>query len=161
MIKCILENGHETSFRHVTVGAIVVNEKQEVLLVKRAENIHNGGKYTIPGGFLDRDENLEQGVLRELKEETGYKGEIEMLFWINDSPNRPKEDRQNVDFIFIAKIISGGMTLNNEVSDIHWFTMNSLPKEEEFAFDHRAIILHYFEYLKKPFPLPLVSGVDL
>jgi len=39
MIKCILENGRETSFRHVTVGSIVINEKQEVLLVKRAPNL--------------------------------------------------------------------------------------------------------------------------
>ena len=70
MIKCTLENKHETSFRHITVGSIVVNEKQEVLLIKRAINLLRGGKYSIPGGFLDRDENLEEGALRELKEET-------------------------------------------------------------------------------------------
>src|ERR1035437_211634 len=106
MIKCILENGRKASFRHVTVGAIVVNEKKEVLLVKRAPNLSRGNKYSIPGGFLDRDENLEEAALRELKEETGYDGKIEMLFYINDNPKRPKEDRQNVDFVFIVKVIS-------------------------------------------------------
>jgi len=157
MIKCILENEHETSFRHVTVGTIVVNEKQEVLLIKRAPNLLRGGKYSIPGGFLDRDENLEKGALRELREETGYAGKIEALFQINDSPKRPKEDRQNVDFIFIAKVIGGEMTLNNEVTNISWVKKDDLPNDEDFAFDHREIILYYFEYLKKPFPLPINS----
>jgi ADP-ribose pyrophosphatase YjhB (NUDIX family) len=161
MIKCILENGHETSFRHVTVGSIVVNEKQEVLLIKRAPTLSRGNKYSIPGGFLDRDENLEEGTLRELKEETGYDGKIEVLFQINDSPKRPKEDRQNVDFIFITKVIKGEMTLNNEVTNIHWFAKNDLPKEEDFAFDHRAIILRYFEYLEKSFSLPIVGKANL
>jgi ADP-ribose pyrophosphatase YjhB (NUDIX family) len=161
MIKCILENGHQTSFRHITVGSIAINEKKEVLLVRRAENIHSGGKFTIPGGFLDRDENTEAGALRELKEETGYDGKIEFLFQINDSPKRPKEDRQNIDFIFIAKVIGGEMALNSEVSNIYWFAKDNLPQEEDFAFDHRSIILHYFEYLEKPFPLPIIGRANL
>lgn len=110
--------------------------------------------------FLDRDEDLEEAALRELKEESGYDGKIEMLFQINDSPNRPKEDRQNVDFVFITKITGGEMQLNKEVTNIHWFSEENLPKEEEFAFDHRAIILHYFAYLKNSFPLPIVGGVS-
>lgn len=161
MIKCILENGHEASFRHITVGSIAINEKQEVLLVKRAPSLTRGNKYTIPGGFLDRDENLEEGALRELKEETGYSGEIEVLFQINDSPKRPKEDRQNVDFVFITKVIKGRMVLNDEVTNIQWFAKDDLPKEEDFAFDHRMIILRYFKYLKNPFTLPLVDQAVL
>jgi 8-oxo-dGTP diphosphatase len=161
MIKCILENGRETSLRHVTVGSIAINERQEVLLVRRAENIHNGGKYTIPGGVLERDENAEEGALRELKEETGYDGKIKFLFQINDNPKRPKEDRQNVDFIFITEIISGSKKLNKEVNEIKWFVKEDLPKEEDFAFDHRAIILHYFKYLERSFPLPIVGGANL
>jgi len=161
MIKCILENGHEASFRHVTVGSIVVNEQQEVLLIKRAPNLPRGNKHSIPGGFLGRDENLEEGALRELKEETGYDGKIEALFWINDSPKRPKEDRQNVDFIFIVKVVRGEMTLNKEVTNIHWFPKENLPREEDFAYDHRAIILRYFKYLETPFSLPVIGTANL
>lgn len=159
MITCTFENGNKAlrGLRHVTVGAIVVNDNKQVLLVKRAENMHNGGKFTIPGGFLDRDENAPQGTLRELKEETGYDGEIISLFRINDSPNRPKEDRQNVDFIYIVKIIGGVSAINTEVTNILWFNKDNLPEEEKFAFDHRNSILKYFEYLEKKFPLPIIS----
>ncbi len=159
MINCTFENGNKASkgLRHVTIGAIIVNEDKKVLLIKRAEKMHNGGKYSIPGGFLDRDENTAQATLRELKEETGYDGEIVSLFRINDSPNRPKEDRQNVDFLFVVKVIGGKETDNVEVSQIVWFEKDDLPKDEEFAFDHRETILKYFAYLENKFSLPIIG----
>lgn len=159
MITCLFEGGNKAikGLRHVTVGAIAVNEKKQVLLVKRAEGMHNGGKYTIPGGFLDRDENTKQATLRELKEETGYEGEIISLFRINDNPNRPKEDRQNVDFLYIVEITGGEPKNDSEVSRILWVDKDTLPKEEEFAFDHRETILKYFDYLEKDFFLPLLD----
>jgi 8-oxo-dGTP diphosphatase len=161
MIKCILENGHEVNFRHVTVGALAVNESNEILLVRRASEIVRGGFYTIPGGFLDRNETTSQAVVRELFEESGYTGKVEALFKINDNPNRPKEDRQNVDFIFIIKITGGEMKLNAEVDEIKWFSKEDLPSEDKFAFDHRKTILRFFEYLKKPFLLPIIGEYDL
>ncbi len=159
MISCTFENGNKAArgLRHVTVGAIAINDKGEVLLVKRAASMHNGGKFTIPGGFLDRDETTIKGTLRELKEETGYEGEIVKLFRINDTKRR-KEDRQNVDFIYIVKVTGGEKTLNSEVSDILWFSKENLPTEDDFAFDHRDSILKYFEYSQKEFTLPLISG---
>ena len=161
MIKCILENGNEVYFRHVTVGALAVNEKNEILLVRRALGIVRSGFYTIPGGFLDQNETARQAVLRELQEESGYIGEVEVLFKINDSPKRPKEDRQNVDFIFVVKITGGEMKLNKEVDEIKWFSKENLPSEDKFAFDHRKTILRYFEYIEKPFSLPITGESDL
>lgn len=159
MINCTFEDGGKAlrGLRHVTIGAIAVNQDKQVLLVKRAINMHNGGKYTIPGGFLDRNENIAQGVLRELKEETGYDGEIVCLFRVNDNPNRPKEDRQNVDVIYIVEITSEEVKHDHEVSKVEWFDESNLPPEEEFAFDHRDSIVRYFEYLEKPFNLPIIG----
>ncbi|MGE5041839.1 MAG: NUDIX hydrolase [Candidatus Levyibacteriota bacterium] len=156
MITCQFEDRGFAKLRHVTVGTLVVNDKQEILLVKRTSS-HRHGTYTIPGGFLGRDEDTQSAALRELKEETGYQGEIVGLFMVNDRPDRPKEDRQNVDFLFAAKIIGGEPNLNDEVSEIHWFKLDSLPAENEFAFDHRGIILKYAEHLKHPLQTPIMG----
>lgn len=156
MIICRFEDGEEKKMRHVTVGALVVNKSQKVLLIKRAST-HRLGKYSIPGGFLERDENLEQATLRELNEETGYRGKIIALFRINDNPKRPNEDRQNVDVIYLVKIVAGKPKLNKEASEIKWFSEKDLPKEEEFAFDHRDSILRYFRSLKEAEKLPIVG----
>jgi 8-oxo-dGTP diphosphatase len=157
MITCIFENGKKSSQRHVVVDDIAVNDTNEFLLVRRALGLTRGGKLTVPGGFLDRGEDSRQGVLRELQEETGYTGEILHLFHINDNPNRLHEDRQNVAFVYIVKVTGGEKTENDEVTEIQWYSLNELPDEQEFAFDHRKTLLLYFEYLKKPFSLPIVG----
>jgi 8-oxo-dGTP diphosphatase len=157
MINCIFEDGNKASLRHVTVNSIVVNEKNEVLLVKRSPHLTNGNKYGLPGGFLDRDETTEEAALRELREETGYTGKIVKLFQIVDNPNRPKEDRQNVDFRYIVELVGGEKTENDEVSRIEWISLDDLPKEEDRAFDHIESLDLYKKYITKSFELPVIN----
>ncbi len=163
MIKCKFENGNEAQLRHVTVGALVINESNEILLTKRAPDLLRGNKYAIPGGFLDRDETTADAATRELFEETGIEGKVEFLFKIEDRPERLNEEgnegRQNIDFIYVVKAAGGSFRENNEVSEIKWFSENSIPDEEEFAFDHRWAVAKYFEYMKKSFPVPLIGGL--
>jgi len=161
MINCTFENGNKADpgLRHVTVVCIAVNDQNQILLTRRAAELTRGNYYTIPGGFLDRNETAAQAILRELEEETGYTGKVEYLFRINDNPDRSKEDRQNVDFIYVVRVLEGEKKLNEEVTEITWFNKENLPSEEVFAFDHRESILKYFEYLEKPFPLPLMGKI--
>lgn len=157
MIVCKFENGKETSLRHVTTGSIIKNDKNEVLISKRAKGLINPGKFTLPGGFLERDEDTKEGSLREVFEETGLRCKILYLFHIVDTPLRPKEDRQNVEFRYVVEIIGEKEHLTEEVSELRWIDENSLPPDEEFAFDHRKTLVKYFDYLKEPFPLPIFN----
>ena len=91
MITCAFENGSPAALRHVVLYAIV--EKDGALLfVRRAERLSEGGKWGLPGGFLDRDETLAAGTLRELREETGWEGEVVALLRVNSRPNRPRRE---------------------------------------------------------------------
>ena len=156
MITCQFENNRQTSLRHVTVGAIIVDDNK-ILLVKRAAHLPNPNKYCLPGGFLNRDENIKQGLLRELQEETGYQAEIISLFRINDKPNRKGEDRQNVDFVFLAKPIKKISKPDDEVQEARWFEWNDLPREEDFAVDHFENVELYLEYQEDNFSLPVFN----
>ena len=84
MITCRFENGRSATLRHVVVHA-VVERGGALLLVKRAPTLSEGGKWGLPGGFLDRDERLVDGVLRELREETGWSGEVRALLRVTMS----------------------------------------------------------------------------
>ncbi|HEX7041623.1 MAG TPA: NUDIX hydrolase [Patescibacteria group bacterium] len=161
MINCTFENGNIASpgLRHITVGAIAYNDKGQILLVKRSSKYSRPNTWTVPGGFMERDKTIEECVLKELKEETGMDGEIERLFHINDNPNRPKEDRQNVDFIYLVKVGEGNFSHDDEIINIEWFGKSNLPSEDDFAFDHRTVILKYFEYLEQSFALPLMGKI--
>jgi len=58
------------------------------------------------------------------------------LLKINDNPNRPKEDRQNVDFIYTAKAVRQVKKGDEEVSRLQWFSLDKLPQNDQIAFDH-------------------------
>lgn len=156
MITCTFENGNKTSLRHVVVHAIL-EQDGKLLLVKRTGDLLESGKWSLPSGFLDRDETAGQGMLRELKEETGWEGEIISLFRINSKPNRPHEDRQNVAFDFLIKPIVKTGTPDEENSKIEWIPIEKLLPLSEFAFDHGESIGYYLKYRIKYFPLPLID----
>lgn len=156
MINCEFEHGHKVSLRHVTVDAIVIRG-DEILLVKRADGHIEGGKYALPGGFLDRGETCAEAVLRELKEETGYEAEVKELFLINDSPERRGEDRQNVTFVFLLDALERVGSSDDEIETISWFKLNELPPREKIAFDHLDVIRYYLFYLEKKFKTPSIG----
>lgn len=156
MITCFFESKNKAFLRHVTVDAIVVR-KNKILLVKRTMHITHGGKYALPGGFLDRDEATSEGVLREVREETGYEGKIVSLFRVNDNPFRRGEDRQNVDFVYLVQAGRKVAGSNKEVKKVEWFDLDKLPSPEEFAFDHYENIELYLKYRKEKFPLPVIK----
>ena len=52
---------------HVAVGVIYRDRK--FFLTKRADNVHQGGKWEFPGGKVEANETVAQALARELKEE--------------------------------------------------------------------------------------------
>lgn len=160
MIRCMFENGDSVSLRHVTMNAIIVKDGK-ILLCKRGtykgKPILESGKWALLGGFMDRDENLMEGIRREVREESGWELDGLQLFFINSNPNRTGEDRQNLDVIFIARAVSQAKADNEEVRELAWFDLENLPAGDQFAFDHGKDVALYKEYLAKQFPIPVLG----
>jgi 8-oxo-dGTP diphosphatase len=142
MITCAFEDGGRAALRHVVVHAIVERDNA-LLLVRRAPHLSEGGKWGLPGGFLDRDERVADGVLHELLEETGWTGEVRRLLRVNSRPDRPREDRQNVAFEFVIAPLAQVGEPDGESSAIEWVALNRLPPLESLAFDHGDTIRIY------------------
>ncbi|MCE6994464.1 NUDIX hydrolase [Saccharothrix sp. S26] len=65
----------DTPRHSVSVAGIVVNESGEVLIIRRRDN----GHWEPPGGVLELTETIEEGVRREILEETGISTQVERL----------------------------------------------------------------------------------
>jgi ADP-ribose pyrophosphatase YjhB (NUDIX family) len=156
MIDCRFENGRSASLRHVVVHAVVEREGA-LLLVKRAAHLSEGGKWSLPGGFLDRDERLVDGVLRELREETGWTGEVRALIRVNSRPDRPHEDRQNVAFDFAITPLTRVGAPDHESSAVDWVPIDRLPPLDSLAFDHGETIGRYLAMRGRPAEPPAVE----
>lgn len=157
MIQCTFENGNKANngLRHVVIDALVLKDNK-ILLVRRSAKLSTEpGKWALIGGFMERDEYLQQTVEREIEEESGYRVKDVTLLTVNHHPNQPNNDRQNVIFVFLAQALEKEGEHDWEVSEQQWFDLDNLPIKSEIAFDHYDDILMYKEYIKKPFHLPL------
>lgn len=135
MIKCTFENGNEASLRHVIVDALILKD-DKILLVKRTGKLLEGGKWALVGGFVDRDETIEEAIHREVLEETGWKIKNPKLLRIVDNPNRPNEDRQNIAFVYVCEASEQVGKGDWENDEMKWFSFDQLPEKEKIAFDH-------------------------
>jgi len=161
MIKCVFENGNKADLRHVAVDALVINKQgDKLLLEKRAKHLLlHSGKWCLPGGFLNRNETLAEGIRREIREETGYEVSSLELFRINDKPNRLGEDRQNATFVFLARASKKTRAGDDEVQEAKWFKLDEMPSKDDFAFDHHENIEFFIKHQKHPFGLPLMPKI--
>jgi 8-oxo-dGTP diphosphatase len=156
MINCVFEDGTRASLRHVVVHALVEKDGA-LLLVRRAPHLLEGGKFGLPGGFLDRDESLSEGVLRELREETGWDGQVVALLRINSRPDRPHEDRQNVAFDFVVTPLQRVGAPDGESSVVEWVPIDRLPPAHTLAFDHGESLRLYLDSRGKSGLAPILA----
>ena len=55
---------------HVAIG-VIINNKNQILITKRALDQHQGNKWEFPGGKVESSETAQQALSRELNEELG------------------------------------------------------------------------------------------
>lgn len=113
----------------VGVGALIVNEKHEVLLMKRSQQCKNKrGWWAIPGGTVEFNETFHTAIQREVREELGI--EIEILFLLSLTDDIMPEEKQHwVTPQFLCNIVGG--TLENKephkCEALQWFSLDTLP----------------------------------
>ena len=75
-----------------------------LLLVRISEHGDGTGKWTLPGGGLDWGEDPEDGMHRELHEETGLTGEIQGILGV-DSLVYPRDRPVDDDSLHAVRIV--------------------------------------------------------
>jgi 8-oxo-dGTP diphosphatase len=154
VITCAFEDGGRARLRHVAVHAIVEKD-DSLLLVKRAPHLSEGGKWGLPGGFLNRDETLAEGALRELREETGWEGRVVSLLRINSRPDRPHEDRQNIAVDFLIEPLEKRGEPDAESTDVQWIPIDRVLSLD-LAFDHIDSVRSYLDARRQAVATPIL-----
>lgn len=86
------------------VAAFILNSKGE-LLVERRKREPAKGMYDLPGGFADVGETAEEGVRREVEEETSLKvSEAKYLFSLPNVYRYSEFDVHTLDMFFLCKV---------------------------------------------------------
>ncbi|MAN27185.1 MULTISPECIES: NUDIX domain-containing protein [Mesonia] len=131
----------------ITTDAVIFAEEKEglyVLLIKRKNEPYQG-QWALPGGFLEEDELLETGCLRELQEETGLKLDKVERVGVYDAIQRDPRGR-TISVAFTTKL-SKRKTIkgSDDAAEAKWMLLKEV---EEIAFDHGQIIEESLEKLQ-------------
>lgn len=119
--------------RHrIGVVVVVMNESEQVLMLRHV--FHPYTPWGLPGGWLDRQESPETGVLRELKEETGLTAVLQTVLLA-----RPQENPAHIGIAYLAQLQDGTLQLNSEIIEASWFPFDNLPGPL-LPFHHDALL---------------------
>lgn len=128
---------------YVTVDLVILTIREEnfsVLLVERGGEPF-AGRWALPGGFVQVDEDLPDAAYRELEEETGVGADsvhLEQLATFGRPDRDPRHRVVSTAYLAVGANlpeVRGG----SDASDARWWPVSG-AREEELAFDHREIV---------------------
>ena len=120
------------------IALFTIRADQLAILLIRRRSPPFQGCWALPGGFVNADECLENGALRELAEETGISGVyLEQLYTFGKPDRDPRERIISVAYYALAPAEVLAPVAGSDAAEVAWFSLDSLP---ELAFDHRDII---------------------
>ena len=113
-----------------TVG-IITNSKGEVLVARRAKEPAKG-TLDLPGGFCDSYETAEEGVRREIEEETGLRVcGTRYLFSIPNTYMYSGMELHTMDMFFHCTVEEdGAITADDDVAELQWIAIKDLKSED-------------------------------
>lgn len=107
---------------NVIVGGIIEKDGKYLLVQEAKKKCFK--KWNFPAGHLDFNESLEQGAIREIKEETGCDVKLDGVCYI---ANRILDDDLFVMIVFNAKLIKESIKFDEEeILDVKWFDYDEI-----------------------------------
>jgi 8-oxo-dGTP diphosphatase len=134
----------------VSVDAVVFaffENKAKLLLIKRGREPFKG-KWSLPGGFVDIDEELDDAVARELAEETALVGvSLEQMRTFGNVGRDPRGRQITIAFMGIATEGKERIKAGDDAAKVQWFDIEKLPKD--MGFDHNEVAAFGIRKLKR------------
>lgn len=106
----------------VSVAAAILDAHGRFLAIRRSDN----GRWEPPGGVLELEESIEQGLIREVAEETGFSVEPVTLTGVYKNM-----ERGIVALVFRCSIVGRTTQASDEVDEVRWLTRAELTSMSE------------------------------
>ncbi|WP_442593719.1 NUDIX domain-containing protein [Neobacillus sp. D3-1R] len=136
----------------------------KLMLIQRAltnaEGLPNieGGKWALPGGFIQENESAIEAAKRELEEETGVSDVHMKHFGVYDTPGRDPRGWiiSNALYAIVTEDYLSKRKAADDAAKVELFNLNEVF-QLELAFDHRQIIDDALWFIKKDMALTTLA----
>lgn len=118
------------------VSMLVLNQAQDKVLIIR----HPADDYfRLVAGYVDKFENLEDCLFRELKEETGL---VPLRYWYNHSKYFPKSNTLMVNFVVLVDE-NQNIEFNEEIAEASWVSFDTAQERLSSALTASFFLENY------------------
>ena len=111
--------------------ALILNPEGELLVATRAHEPAKG-TFDMPGGFIDLEESAEEGILREIKEETNL--DVDRLEYLFSIPNKyiySGFEVETIDLFFVCHVSdTGQLKAEDDVSNLQFIKIQDIQPEK-------------------------------
>jgi len=140
----------QLALRHIVVSVGIVVKNRRMLVTKRRDNRPEfDGRWEFPGGAVEDGEEVDECLVREMKEETGY--QVKILEQLPRIIMRCESKYNYQVFLigYVCKPISGKLKLlDHESSDAAWLSLKDCQTTKFLPLNKRYIRWH-LKKLKK------------
>jgi len=120
-----------------SVSVLIVGADGRFLLCRRAPYAVDGGKWCLPCGFIEYDEDFLSAARREAREETGL--EVEIVSLISAASMFHTPDRHDLAVVLLARPGGGELAPSDDIDDVRWFAFDERVPELAFEADAHVI----------------------
>jgi 8-oxo-dGTP diphosphatase len=120
----------DTPKHSVSVAGIVIDDQDRVLVIRRRDNNH----WEPPGGVLELNETFEQGVQREVLEETGVTVTVDRLTGVYKNMNRAI-----VALVFRCHADNRPVGETSEAVEVRWMSRVNISAAMDPAYAVRVL----------------------
>ncbi len=122
----------------VSADCVVIDSMDKKILLIERRNDPFKNMWALPGGFVEEDETVKAGAIRELKEETGLNNIGLQLINVFSDPDRDPRGRI-ITAAYLARVNNKDLkpVAGDDAGKVQWFPLDNLPS---LAFDHALII---------------------
>jgi ADP-ribose pyrophosphatase YjhB (NUDIX family) len=125
------------------VACSILEHQGKIVLLKRDIEPQKG-KWVIPGGYVDRGEELRMAAIRETQEECGLNTQVQDLVGVYSYPGR-----MAVVVVFATTYVSGQLASRDETAEARWFSEEDIPWGE-LAFQSTVDALRDYFRIRRP-----------
>lgn len=155
-----------------SIGGLVVNDRNEILVVKEKIKVLNYWKF--PGGFVEQNEDLDEAIVREVREETGVESRFRSILAIRHMHQSSSFNCSDLYFVCHLEAINDRLDkCPHEIDVCEWRPIEDVQKNfsafnkfvlDKFIESYRSEGNHQsigFDRIKSIYPPPFPSEFNV
>ena len=146
--ELLIKRGQEEGIIKHVVGAIILNEKNEFLILTRKADDFLGGIDELPSGNMEKDETIHAALVREVKEETNLDMD-KVLSYVNSFDYLSSSGKKAREYNFVVKVKSTDNIKLTEHDDHKWMSIDDVRNSKKITDEVKLTLeMYYFNCLE-------------